>query len=85
MHYISPMEGATFKAKLRRLGVSQSALAWHLSRHGDESTSFTTINRWCNGRHPVPNLAAALIHEWELRPERAAEVMQQYTRDRTVF
>ena len=48
---------AALRAELRAAGLSQTALAARLG------VAITTVNRWVNGKVPVPQYARAFLEE----------------------
>jgi hypothetical protein len=66
-----------FTEALRRLGLSQAALARLLDDLGEQQPAPTTVWRWADGRSRVPIGVGALLRLLEQLP---SELRNQYTR-----
>jgi hypothetical protein len=66
-----------FTEALRRLGLSQAALARLLDDLGEQQPAPTTVWRWADGRSRVPIGVGALLRLLEQLP---SDLRNQYTR-----
>ena len=66
-----------FTEALRRLGLSQAALARLLDDLGEQQPAPTTVWRWADGRSRVPIGVGALLRLLEQLP---SDLRSQYTR-----
>lgn len=57
------MTGPDFRATLAALGMSQTRFA---ERYRLDTG---TVNRWCNGRQPIPGWAVAILDDLRERRE----------------
>ena len=71
------MTDEEFTDALRRLGLSQAALARLLDDLGEQQPAPTTVWRWADGRSKVPIGVGALLHLLEQLP---TDLRSQLTR-----
>ncbi|MBI2236180.1 MAG: hypothetical protein HYU60_04375 [Magnetospirillum sp.] len=74
------MKTQDFIELLRRLSLSQAALARLLAELGEQPPAATTIWRWADGRSRVPTGVAALLRLIEALPEDHRTVLLQRAR-----